>query len=751
MAQRIEKSYKSFIKGLVTEANELTFPESASVNEANFVLNRDGSRYRRLGIDYEESYQLNATGFTALDIKEGKQSFHVWESPGGDTTTSLGIVRVKNKLWFLDLLSDNPSANLKNGGSSITISGLSNSNIETAVLNNVCIVVSNDLSKPVKLTYNPSTDTVTQSEITLKIRDLYGVNDGLDNNERPSSLSSTHKYNLRNQGWSPEVVVVSAGGSADAIDYTKTKLSVYPANSDVWQLGKVTNPSSTDYEKFDPEVLERNSTSNYQVSKGSYIIEAFNRGSSRQAESSITGLPADSENGNITTVASYAQRVFYSGITSNITGADSRSPNYSNYIFFSKVVTNEDDFNKCHQEADPTDTGINDIIASDGGTVHIPEITRIIKIVSAQASLLVFAENGVFEVYGDTGGFIATSFQISKISTNGVLNGNSVVNVNGTFIYWSKAGIYQILPDSASGRFRAESLSLRTIQQLYLDIPELGKNHCKGFYDEKENQVRWLYNDSATYNTNNYINKYNKELIYDLTLAAWYKYEIGELAANSPYAADYVNIPGYSVGTTTETVYKGTDEVIVTSTDSVTVDSDLATNRSSQFSFLTITGTSFTLSKYKNDSFKDWVAADTVGINYLSYLITGWEGFGEFLKRKQVPYIQFYFKRTENGYSAVSGTLELTNQSSCLVQAQWNWADSANSGRWGNQFQAYKLLRPYIPTGASDPFDYGDGVIVTKNKLRGHGKTLSLYIQSEAGKDMKILGWGMPAVMSSAL
>ena len=751
MAQKTEKSFRSFIKGLVTEANELTFPESASINEANFVLNRDGSRSRRLGIDYEESYQLNSTGFTATDIKEGKQSFHVWESPGGDTTTSLGIVRVKNKLWFLDLLSDNPSANLKNGGSSITISGLSNADIEVAIISNTCIIASKDLIHPVKLTYTPSTDTVSQSQLILKIRDLYGVNDGLDVDDRPSSLSNTHKYNLRNQGWSPDVVSVAAAGSADAIDYTKTKISVYPSNSDVWTLGKVSNPSSSDYERYDPEVLEKNSTSKYQVSRGSYVIDAFNRGASRQSESGVTGLPTDSENGTITTVASYAQSIFYSGVTSNISGPDSRSPNYSGYVFFSRVVTSDDDLVKCYQEADPTDPGINDIISNDGGTVHLPEVTRIIKIASAQASLLIFAENGVYEIYGDTGGFVATSFQVSKISTNGVLNAKSIVDVNGNFIYWSKAGIYQLVPDSASGRFRAESISLKTIQQLYLDIPELGKNYCKGFYDEKENQVRWLYNDTTTYNTNNYINKYNKELIYDLTLQAWYKHEIGELAANSPYAADYVNIPGYSVGSTTETVYKGTDEVIVTSTDSVIVNSDLATNRSSQFSFLTISGTSFTISKYKNDSFKDWVAADAVGINYLSYLITGWELFGDYLKKKQVPYVQFYFKRTEDGYSAATGTLELTNQSSCLVQAQWNWANSANSGRWGNQFQAYRLLRNYIPTGAVDPFDYGDGVIVTKNKLRGYGKTLSLYIKSEAGKDMKLLGWGMPVTMNSIL
>jgi hypothetical protein len=71
------------------------------------------------------------------------------------------------------------------------------------------------------------------------------------------------------------------------------------------------------------------------------------------------------------------------------------------------------------------------------------------------------------------------------------------------------------------------------------------------------------------------------------------------------------------------------------------------------------------------------------------------------------------------------------------------WTNSANSGKWGNQFQAYKLLRNYIPSGVSDSFDYGESVIVTRNKLRGSGKCLSLKLESEDGKDMRILGWGV--------
>ncbi len=496
--------------------------------------------------------------------------------------------------------------------------------------------------------------------------------------------------------------------------------------------------------------MENNSQSNFQVAKGSYIIDAFNRGTEREANSGITGLPLDKENGAFSTVASYAGRIFYSGVNSSISSGDSRSPNYSGYVFFTTIITGDDKLGVCYQEADPTDANINDLVTTDGGTIQIPEATQIVKIVSSQASLLVFADNGVWEVYGDTGGFIATSFQTSKISTNGVKNAKSIVNVNGTFLYWSKAGIYLLSPDPSSGRFSAKSISLTTIQSLFLDIPTVGKNFCKGFYDEKENRVRWLYNDTDTYTTANYINKYNKELVLDLTLEAFYVNEFSSLASNSPYIADYIEIPGYAVASEDTNVLVDTDEVIVTSSDAVIITQDVVASRSSQFSFLTIRGTSFTVSKYLNRSFTDWeLAGSGTGADYSSYLITGYELFGDIMRSKQIPYIFFYFNRTEDGFSTVGSNLELDNPSSCLVQSQWNWADSANSGKWGNQFQAYRLLRNYIPTGDTDPFDYGDAVIVTRNKLRGSGKTVSLKIQSEAGKDMQILGWGVTATATS--
>ena len=742
MATSLEKSYNTFVKGLITEASPLTFPDNASIDEENFVLNRDGSRSRRLGVDYENLYAETETGFTADALKTGRQDFFKWDSPAGDKTVSIGVVRVNNKLWFINLLTANPSANLLNSGSPITITGLSNTKLEVATINNKLILVGLELDQPILLSYNKTTKAVTQTTIDIYARDIWGVDDGLTISERPSTLSDNHKYNLRNQGWNSTIVTATG---ADALDYTYSELGLYPSNGDVWTFGKISNAASTDYEKYDPKTLLKNSTSQYFVSRGSNVIDAFTRGSQRSALTGLT-VPNDHEQGNLTTVASYAQRIFYSGVASQVDGGDKNSPNFSGYIFFTQVVTTDEELGKCHQKADPTDPGINALVASDGGTIQIPDATQIVKIVASQQSLLVFCENGVWEVYGDTGGFNANQFQLNKISTNGVLNAESIVNIGNNFIYWSKAGIYDLSPDQVSGRFKALSMSLGSIQSFFIDIPEVGKNNCKGFYDEKENRVRWLYNDTDNYDVTNYINKYNKELVLDLSLKAWYPQKFSDLAGNSPWVTDYIEIPGYAITTSDSKISTSSgDEVIVTSGDDVVVTEEIQSNRVSGFRFLTFRGTKFTVSLYDNTSFVDWKTADTIGVDYLSYLVTGYELFQDATKRKQVPYIFFYFNKTEDGYLVSGSDLVLKNQSSCLVQAQWNWANSAASGKWGTQFQAYRLPRLYIPSGSSDPHDTGQGVIATKNKLRGSGKTLSLKIESQTGKDMKILGWALQA------
>lgn len=768
-----EKQYNSFIKGLITEASPLTFPANASLDEDNFVLNRDGSRERRLGIDYETGYAIKDTGLSAETVSGTECSFHQWKNPQGDTSVSIGVIRVYNRLWFYDLLQDPISSNALNGGTYIEISGLSNAPIDTAVINNFFVICSEDLEQPVLLEYDRDTQTVNQIEIPIMVRDQWGVLDGLEVNKRPSSLSIEHKWNLFNQGWNEKITTscgtggspsetntggafrswglvgtygnflpqfsfhsIVTAGNISALECTKTNLSVYPSNADIWSLGKVGDSSSPNYEKYDPATMKKNAIDNLEAPKGSAIIDAFRRGESRRNLIGDLSLPRDEELGNITTIASYAGRVFYSGVSSNVVSGDGKSPNFSNIIFFSQVVTDPHKLGKCYQEADPTSPNISDIVDTDGGFLHIPEATKIVKLVATRSSLLVFAENGIWELFGDTGGFTASSYQTSKISSVSCSSPKSIVSSYESVVAWTKAGIYVCSPDQVTGRYKAENISLTTIQTAYNDVKEIVKDNVRGFYDEKANVIRWLYNDLASYDGVSYRNRYNREIVFDLTLQAFYPQSIDTTLG--PYIADYIDVPTYASSTFSENIYSDTDLVLV-SADPVAVTTSGFAERTSQFSFLVMVGTGFTFGKYNNSSFIDWESYNTTGINYLSYLLTGYEIFGDILRHKQVPYIWFYFNRTEDGYLPMG----YSNPSSCLVSSQWNWTDNASSGQWGTQFQAYKLLRNYTPANQSDPFTYGYEVIVTKHKLRGHGRALSLLIESESNKDLKLLGWAL--------
>lgn len=57
--QKFEKTFNTFVKGLMTEASELNFPEDFSLYEKNFLLRRDGGRDRRKGM--ELMYPLGMT------------------------------------------------------------------------------------------------------------------------------------------------------------------------------------------------------------------------------------------------------------------------------------------------------------------------------------------------------------------------------------------------------------------------------------------------------------------------------------------------------------------------------------------------------------------------------------------------------------------------------------------------------------------------------------------------------------------
>ena len=256
----------------------------------------------------------------------------------------------------------------------------------------------------------------------------------------------------------------------------------------------------------------------------------------------------------------------------------------------------------------------------------------------------------------------------------------------------------------------------------------------------------------ATTTEINDANVYNREMVLDLTLSAFYLYDMSHLDdVGSPKIHDYVPVPKSVISTTQDLVL---DSLGATVTDIagafVTSGRQTTANRNrdlrfENFKFLTTNGTNFTLTEYNDYTFKDFTSLWGTALDFDSFLITGQDISEDFLRKKQAIYLVVHCERSETVYTLVTGgATELARQSSCLVQAHWDFNNTDDQGKWGTQFEAYRFNLP-VPTApaSGDAFDYGPTTIVTKNKLRGSGDALSLQFRSTSGKDLKIIGWGI--------
>ena len=95
-----DKLYRSFNKGLITEAGFLTYPEDASIDELNTVIYRKGNRSRRAGIDYEDN--STEVTFEAGTSDNSVTNEYYWKAPGDRGSLNFLVIQVDTKLYFFD-------------------------------------------------------------------------------------------------------------------------------------------------------------------------------------------------------------------------------------------------------------------------------------------------------------------------------------------------------------------------------------------------------------------------------------------------------------------------------------------------------------------------------------------------------------------------------------------------------------------------------------------------------------------------
>ena len=756
--------FNNFVAGLITEASPLNFPDNASLDESNFVLLRDGTRRRRLGIDFESDHTDVSTSIVPTDGSEVATQAFRWKSAGGVVGRDFIVTQVGREVHVF-ATSGGP---VSGSGEYFTQFDVASNSVlfSFAVVDGV-LVIATGSPEIASIEYSESIG-FTQKSYRLKIRDLFGVEDvvdgvdittGMNATKRPLTQTQQHIYNLRNQTWGPARVRYANTGSVQ-IDTIELFLAegAYPSNCDTvtaYLYPKTTSTTNPTVDRFDADSAYKNSSPQMLAPRGFFIIDALSRGSSREAECKglydnnpvlkypVLSLPADSTPGGAKVVAEYAGRIWYAGFSGEVQDGDKRSPKMSSYILFSKLVENISDLGECYQAGDPTTKDAPDLVDTDGGFIRIDGASGIVAMVNLGTTLVVFADNGVWTVQGGSDyGFSAVNYSVSKISNYGCSSPNSVVQVDNSVMYWADDGIY-LVDKNQYGDWVVESLSHKTIQTFYENIDPIDRKYADGVYDSYERKVYWTYGNRISGSS------YSGQLIFDVTLGAFYKnsFPVG----NKPIVCAGVNTPPIRVVQISESVTVD-EEIVLSNGDPVSVVTEEQESAVREVIYLTITETSpisFTFSKFIAGDFIDWRSVDGIGVDAEAYLLTGWMSGGDTQRSKQATSLTMHFEQTEEGFEEnVEGDYVATKQSSCLVSAQWNWANSAASGKWGTEFQAYRLKRHFFVDNVSDPFNSGFYTVTTRNKLRGSGKVLSMKMRTEPGKDCHILGWGI--IMSVA-
>ena len=714
------KVYRTFVKGLVTEASPLTYPADASIDEDNCVLFRKGNRSRRLGFDFETDHTFSPYGASEEDFAILAQTTYRWEAPDNDATKNILVHQFGSQLFFYGMEADTISTESKAFSVDLTdfqvpnTTGLELVEVSMASGKGYLFVVGAKI-EPFFVEYDSGADTIVTEQIHIRIRDLIGVDDDLANDEEPTTLTNAHKYNLMNQGWIDPANDGSADdgqtysligrlinrpvGTTDVITSYFTEHSRYPGNNKVWWSARDSTTSD-----FDPELLAKFFSGAGRVARGHFVLDAFYK--DRTAASTVPDLDVESVTDRPPTVTFYAGRVWYA---------------CNSDVYYSQVLDNKGKAGACFQEADPTSEDISDLVATDGGVIPIPAMSKAVKLVPVGNGVVVFGNNGIWYISGTDGGFSALDISVSKVNPIGTDSPNSIVEAEGQLLWWSKIGIMamsqkQGMFGTVDGTFDRTNISETTIQSFYNHtIPEFGKKNARGVYDPATNTVQWLFTTEDT--TNRY--EFNRVLNLDMTLQAFYPWTI---ETTGPYISSIFTTPRLNELTGTEAI------------------------RSTFIRYLCAVpaggSVGFTFGFFKNPNFVDWETFDGVGSTFMSFIETGYELLEDVMRHKQAPFVYCYFRRTEENYVADGDDYTTDNQSSCKFQVKWDWSSSEISNRWSTKVEAYRHTRLPFFSETDLTFDTGYPIVVSRNKVRGHGRSIQFRFESDAReRDFDLLGW----------
>jgi len=693
-----EKPIVALTGGIVTEASELTYPEGTTTNELNATIERDGSRRRRLGFNFELNNQ-----FLSVPSKQITKT-SVWRNVGNISGRTNVVVQIGSTIYFYNV---DPGQPLSSGLLSYTInlnsylapaaSGVA-SKIDTTSVRGRLVIVSSDIN-PILVSFDGT--NYSDQEIEISVRDFVWLGDrSTYTTDGPFPPPDTRLYDTYNSGWTNNPYTT----------YTST-VNASPALTHQWFAGKDSNGL------FNITSWQRIYAGTSIITNGRFVVNLWNRDRATVSGIGNTSLNT-TEDARFSCVETFAGRVWYSGINGSTDDNGSK-------VFFSRVIVDDvRDIGNLYQVNDPTSEQLSDLLDTDGGFISIPEAYQIRRLYAIGPYLIVFASNGIWRISGVDDVFRANDYVVSKVSNVGLEYPDSLVESDSKPYWWSRFGIHTLEADQTMN-VREVNISINSVQTLWLEIDN--KETVTGAFDAVNKKVFWLYGEDHT--------KKNDILIFDEVLEAFHRYRISDKNfLFTPVVTDLVFIrEAFSPDEEQDVVLSDLTNVTA-SGQQVTVKEPHLRKFKPELFFLTyFSPEGYSFSKFRDTNFLDW--GDT---EYETFLDIAYDFSGLMQTRKNIVYIDSFFKRTEKGWILDNlGNYTLSYPSGCLVSCSWDFSEKRLSEQ-----QAYRLP-PMIPSAPDLRLDFDRSAIRTRMRLRGSGRVVRIRWRSEGNKDFHLLGWNV--------
>lgn len=424
------------------------------------------------------------------------------------------------------------------------------------------------------------------------------------------------------------------------------------------------------------------------------------------------------------------------------------APSRPNTIFFSQSIREERNYGWCFSKADPLQEYDPNPVDSDGGTLEINGMDRILSLRAFKEGVLVFATNGIWFIRGTgiSGAFSATDFSVTKVSSTSAIGVHAIVPVENNIVFFGYGGVFMMKEDSLTTELEPSSISVK-IDPFYTDISIENRSSGKAIYNPATKKIYFLtnfrdYRWTRDWNPNGVAGTFRDMLIFDFTLQAWTTYSLTEDREGVKVnIADMISVPASDA----------VDNFITTFDGHFVVDNEVNNNfvvglnaPSGERGFVNICLVSkknlnkwdISLSLLDRPVDKDFNSNIDDAEDYSSYFLTAHINFQNIMNKKQTPTLYVVFDRVEVGTLNPLG--EDINSGGCLMSSSFDWASDKRSFKWGPVREIYRPTKWNVSKYDGRRPDFQ--TVTVKEKIRGRGNSVQFLFENNGNKMFRIYG-----------